>query len=456
MAHFINSLLEFVAEHSALTYVVVFLICFLESLVLVGLIIPGSVLLVGLGAMLATGVMSWAITLSVAIVGAILGDFASFWLGSYYQQQIEQRWPFRKFPKLLDRGREFFKRHGGKSVFLGRFIHVVRPMVPLVAGMMNMSQWRFFVFNALSAIGWVGIYLVPGFLLGGSLISNESVAVRLNYLIGMLALLLWLTIWLISKAFKWLSLLERKSRGLILKLSTLFFLSVWLFFCLTRNQIPWMALNQADLEVYRFFSRLRTHLGDQILIAVTELGDTHVNVMVIAVVLFILLKHAKWRAAGYWALTAIGGYLLIELFRWVFQTARPIDIYDGLARFSFPSGHATMSAVLYGFLAIILMRCFSPRFRWLPLSMALGFSLMISFSRIYLGAHWLTDIIGGWSLGWTWLTLMGILYFQKADELPKNSILVGVLLALVLGGSWHIFTHHAEDVKKYQKAPNDI
>ena len=115
-------------------------------------------------------------------------------------------------------------------------------------------------------------------------------------------------------------------------------------------------LVMADQAVYHFFQSLRTPWADRIFVAITELGDSFVNICLAAAVLLVLLGKRCYRTAGFWALTALGGLVGVQLLKWLIHLPRPVAIYHGASAYGFPSGHTTMSVILYGFLAILLAR----------------------------------------------------------------------------------------------------
>jgi membrane protein DedA with SNARE-associated domain len=135
--HLFHGLIEFMRVHPAWAGFMTFWIALLESLPIFGYLLPGSLILTGIGLLIgAKFIPMWSITLS-AIAGAIVGDGLSFLLGKHYHANIRQLWIFKRYIKWLDNGEEFFAKHGGKSVFLGRFFGPLRPMIPMIAGMMD-------------------------------------------------------------------------------------------------------------------------------------------------------------------------------------------------------------------------------------------------------------------------------------------------------------------------------
>src|SRR5580700_8539414 len=164
-AHF-TWVVEFVGRYPHYAVIAIFLLALSEAIPVVGTVVPGSTLIIGICA-LATGahVNPWPL-LGAAIVGAIFGDGLSFWLGRRYHREILLRWPLSRYPQFIDRSEAFIKAYGGASVFLARFIAVVRAFVPLVAGILGMSSRQFYAFNILSALAWAPAHVFPGVLLG--------------------------------------------------------------------------------------------------------------------------------------------------------------------------------------------------------------------------------------------------------------------------------------------------
>jgi membrane protein DedA with SNARE-associated domain len=189
MMGYLTTVLDWIGAHAAWAGPVVFLVALSESLALVGLIMPGAVLLFGFGALIGSGRLEFWPIMLWAIAGAIAGDGLSYLLGRWLGPRLGDMWPFRQRPELLRNGVEFFQRHGAKSVVLGRFVGPLRPIIPAVAGMLRMSALRFFITNVLSAVAWAPAYLLPGMVLVASLGMAAAVAGRLVVLVllGMLA-----------------------------------------------------------------------------------------------------------------------------------------------------------------------------------------------------------------------------------------------------------------------------
>lgn len=186
----INSLeifINWMTQHAVWFNIFIFIIAMSESLLVVGLIVPGFLLMVGFGALIATGHLDFWPTTLIATAGAISGDGISYWLGQRYKQQLQCMWPLSRYPSLIKQGTQFFEKHGKKSVVLGRFFGPLRAIVPTIAGISNMPAKQFYVSNIISAMIWAPLYLLPGILFGMSLQLAKEFA-------GQLALIIVITI----------------------------------------------------------------------------------------------------------------------------------------------------------------------------------------------------------------------------------------------------------------------
>ena len=461
-------MLDWVAQHPHTIWVAIFLVSVAESLAVVGLFIPGTVLMFGVGALAGKGVVDLWAALAWAAAGAVTGDGLSYWLGYRYRERLREFWPFSRYPALLKRGEAFFLQHGGKSVLLGRFIGPVRPVVPVVAGMLGMPPARFYLVNVLSALGWAPAYILPGMVFGAALSLAAAVSMRLALLMLVLAVILWSVVagtrlaaaWVkpglervLARLNEWAAMSDRPVHKLVASLTdatrpetsalALFagFLigASWVFMAVLEDIFTRDALMRADSSVYHLLQGLRTPAGDVVMIALTELGDAAVTLPLIVTVLGWLLWSRSWRAAAYWLATVAFGIGLTLALKAGFQMPRPVDIYEGLARFSFPSGHAAMSVVIYGFLGVLIGRDVSTRARGALTSIAILLVSLIAFSRLYLGVHWLSDVLGGLAFGTAWVSLLAIAYLRRSVGIASARGLAAVVLAtLVVAGILHM------------------
>jgi membrane protein DedA with SNARE-associated domain len=162
----LSRITEFIGSHPQYAVWAVFLLAFSEAIPIVGTIVPGSTLIIAISALAVTTDLNPWLLLVAAVVGAILGDGASFWLGQLCHEDVLTRWPLKYFPGFIAKSEEFFRRFGGASVFLARFTAVVRAFVPLIAGILRMPARQFYIANVLSAVVWAPAHVFPGVVLG--------------------------------------------------------------------------------------------------------------------------------------------------------------------------------------------------------------------------------------------------------------------------------------------------
>lgn len=475
MEALLNTLLDWIALHPHAFSIAIFLVSLMESLVVLGLLIPGAALLFGAGALIATGALPLQPILLWTIVGAAVGDIVSFALGRHYHQRLRVIWPFRRYPVLVNRGVDFFVRHGGKSVFMARFIGPLRPIVPAIAGMMNMPVARFLIIDALACVLWAPVYILPGMVFGASLGLAAEVAGRLVVLLVVFAVMAWIGVWLTSNLIRLVqphaqvrlerllawsrnhprirplagSLLDPdhpEATGLTI-LAVLFFITLWLLLLTLRQVLHGELLAGVDAYVYHTLTDLRTPWTDSVMLFFTALGDSKVLAWVMLACCSWLLLKGCVKAVLHW----LAVYACTGLLTWILklsaQVARPIP-FDG--SFSFPSAHAGMSVAVYGFLALLIARELPHTRRWLPYFSAGALIVPISLSRLYLGAHWFSDVLAGLSLGILWVTLIGIAYDRHpAPPLPRRRLLVIAVLAASLAVGWQSRQHETAPAGVY-------
>jgi membrane-associated protein len=172
LLHVDQYLMQLVETYGPWVYAILFLIVFAETGLIVTPFLPGDSLLFAAGALGALGTLDPWVAAIVVLVAAIAGDAVNYSIGRSAGRQIvrraetDPRWRRWVNPAYIARAHEFFERHGGKAIVLGRFMPIVRTFVPFVAGIGEMSYPSFAFYNVAGALLWVGVCVGAGYAFG--------------------------------------------------------------------------------------------------------------------------------------------------------------------------------------------------------------------------------------------------------------------------------------------------
>lgn len=202
----LEMLLEQLSGNIWLALLFIFVIAATEAVFILGLFIPSTPVLLLAGGLIADGRLPFWEIYFVTVFGAVVGDAISYTVGYWLKDRIRTAWPFRNHIALIDRGEAFFALHGGKSVFIGRFIPGVKAVVPGIAGMFGMDYRRFSIINVTSAFAWAAAHILPGMLLSAWL-RSMGLSIEWVILIGALVIVVLLVV-----AHNWHRLLRSDTR----------------------------------------------------------------------------------------------------------------------------------------------------------------------------------------------------------------------------------------------------
>jgi membrane protein DedA with SNARE-associated domain/membrane-associated phospholipid phosphatase len=482
LTHFFQQLIDFIGNHPVEAIVIVFLVSAGEALFVIGLFVPSTVVLVGAGTMIGLGRLDFLPIYLSATLGAIAGDALSYWFGRHYRERVRAIWPFSRYTGLLDRGERYFAQHGGKSVFLGRFIPGVKAVVPGVAGIVGMNPARFAVINVVSAFVWSAAHLLPGMGVGRAVDATSASNPRLLEALLLLAVLLALAWYATRFAFQWLMpRLERLRERLLARTSGSDRPTVKIFTRLLANEdgilAPFvfamialggaasfiaLALNlffdpefaRADQAISGYVQSLRTPALDKVMIAVTMLGDGKVLAVLALAMVAVIGWHRRWRLAGAVAAAFIGASLFVPVLKSIIQRARPTELYAGAESFSFPSGHATLSATIIGIAVLLGANGLSRRWRLVAFLGGIAVIVVIAFSRVYLAAHWPSDVLAGVSFGLMVVFVLAFLLHRRLSATLSTRLAVVAILVAFVSYGVHYATGYASAVRFYASEPH--
>src|SRR5690554_1369320 len=440
-------------------------IALFESLALIGLLLPGVVLITAAASLAGHQDLAVVTLLLAAFVGAVIGDGLSFILGFTQRERVSRIWRLSRHPDWLARGTRFFRRYGSLSVFLGRFVGPVRPIIPLVAGMLQMRPGAFLWANLISAALWAPTYVLPGYLLGQTWQQLIDIPPGLETVLITLGMVLVVSI----ITFSWLRYQVSRSGNVYRFIASIarqhpMLRRAWLKQSEQGSEVPlasWLLLIFSlgglsgltiavigqegpfalDLEAHAFFASLT--LSAPIQTAAEILAQTGDLYGVLALTLpwgiWLLLRRHTMALAHIAA--GLGGIALLNaLGKALIGRPRP-EMPDYLiGSLAYPSGHASAAVVLYGLAAAFVAQELPRRWRFWAYWLAIALTLPMALSRLLIGAHWLTDLLGGGLLGLLVCALVRLAWQRQPRRsltpCPWQTLAVASLLLLAARVAW--------------------
>jgi membrane protein DedA with SNARE-associated domain len=437
-------------------YLAVFFGVMLESM---GVPLPGETVLIASGLLAQRGHIDVGDVIVFGILGAVVGDQIGYWVGREGGRPFVLRWGryVRITPERLERAERFFARHGGKAVFLARFFSGLRVFGALVAGISRMRWSTFIFYNALGGATWATAAVLVGYLLGGSLSLVERWMGRATLVLAAL-LVVAVGFYL---AYRWVAnnrerlvrygeaalsyppvarlrtrydtqlrwLLRRLTPGQYLGLHLTVGLAfaagcLWLFGGLAEDVLTNDPLVRYDRAIADYLHSVATPPLTTFFLIVTAFGSIETIALLGLLVAAFFAWRRRWLFLGTW-LSAVGGSVILnQLLKALFARPRPFFEHPLLIEtsYSFPSGHAMESFVVYGMLAYFAVLALKTwRARTAVAFASTLLVLLIGLSRMYLGVHYFSDVVAGYAAGGVWLSALitGAEAIRRAKHEPQ-------------------------------------
>ena len=434
----LHKLLEEISNTlGAWTYLLVGVFAFAEVGAFVGMVVPGETVMLLGGAVAGQGAIDIYLLIGIAWFGAWAGDTTSFLIG----RRLGREFVIRHGPRFgvsherFEKVEDYFSRHGGKTIFIGRFVSLLRAFAPFVAGSSGMRYRDFVPYSVLGCGLFVTAHILIGYVFSRSIDTAAKYAGRGAFVLGALIVAVVGAValfrhfreaenrrdavrWMGRHAgTRWLVVLGRRFQPQLrflwdrvtpggafgLELTTLMAaLAVSLFvlvaYAVVVGHEP--GPTPGDETAMEIVESLRTGWLTDLAKVVTALGSGVVAWGIALLCAAFLAARRRWTEfavliAGM-ALTAVGFHEI----KAAVDRPRPPEPLVGFSGSSFPSGHAAYS-VLYVWLAVTIVIRLRPGMARGAALVAVGIALtaLVGLSRVYLGVHYLSDVSAGWALG---------------------------------------------------------
>jgi undecaprenyl-diphosphatase len=434
----VEKLLEDVSKTlGAWTYLLVAVFAYAETGAFVGLLVPGETVMILGGAVAGQGAINVYLVIAIAWLMAFLGDTTSFFIGRRLGRDFLRRnGPrFGVSHERLDQIDDYFSRHGGKTIFIGRFVGFVRAFAPFVAGSSGMRYRAFVPYSVLGTGLWVSSAIVIGYLFSRSIDTVLAYAGKGAFLLGTVIVVIVGIValrrhfrveenrraagrWMERHvATRWLVLLARRFRpqlqflwdrvtpggtfGLeFTSLMAAFAVAAFVLVAYTVIVGEDPGPTPGDMTAADVVESLQAGWLVDIAKAFTALGSAAVVLPLAAICAVALGVAKRWAEVGVLAagllLTIVGVHEIKD----AVDRPRPVGGLVDASGSSFPSAHAAYST-FYVWLAVTIVLRLRPGMTRGALVVVAGIAIaaLVGLSRVYLGVHYLSDVNAGWALG---------------------------------------------------------
>ncbi len=440
----LQQLLEDVSNTlGAWTYLLVGVFAFAETGAFVGLVVPGETVMLLGGAVAGQGAISIYLLIAIAWFAAWAGDTTSFFLG----RRLGREFVMRNGPRFgisherFEKVEDYFSRHGGKTIFIGRFVSLVRAFAPFIAGSSGMRYRAFVPYSILGTGLWASAHILIGYFFSRSIDTAAKYAGKGAFLLATLIVVIVGAVWLVRHfrvesnrraavrwmeghlATRWIVVLSRRFRpqlsflwdrvtpggtfgleftSLMATLAVASFVLVAYAVVVSAEPGP----TPGDTTAMEIVEQLRSGWLTHVAKLVTSLGSSAIVLPLAAVAAAALAARRRWAELGVLTIGIAAIYVGVHEIKDAVDRPRPDGGLVAISGSSFPSGHAAHS-VFYLWLAVTIVMRLRPGMARGALVVSTGIALtaLIGLSRVYLGVHYMSDVSAGWALGATAFSL---------------------------------------------------
>ncbi len=421
--HSVSSNLQTIVENGG--YLLLFLITIVEGIPIIGQFVPGHTIVIISGFLSKLGILNLFVVIPVVSIGALLGDIIGFILGKKYGiSLLEKLGPYFFVKKeYLDKILKLVKEHKAKAIIFGKYNPITRTLTPFMLGASGIHTKIFWIWDFIGVFIWSITSVLLGYVFGASYHIMSKVLGKYIFIAVLIGILIVWGYRFINKQFHIFAKYELITLGFNL-------FGLYLFFKTLQDAITdKVFLLELDVFVNNFFFIHSSEvLRDFMLIFTNIFSPTLITG--ISLVLIAYLIHKK---NYYYSLISIfslgGGYVFTFIIKNIVTRIRPENAFILVKGYSFPSGHAVASTIFFTLLIyFFIVKVKSMIVREILVVLCVLSIILTAFSRVYLGVHWLSDVLAGIGFGLFWVTSIILLVkyvsivlalFKKAED--KNN-----------------------------------
>jgi undecaprenyl-diphosphatase len=444
-----QAIIDIAQTLGAWTYVLVGVLAFLETGAFVGLVAPGETVVIAGGVIAGQGEIDLLPLIGLVWACAVLGDTTSFFIGRRLGRAfLERHGPKVKIThERLDQVHGYFERHGGKTILIGRFIGLVRALAPFVAGSSRMAYRRFLPFSVVGTGLWSTAYCLLGYVFWQSFDKAAKVAGQAVFAFGVTVAVIVFVVWAVRRLRRpeerrrlmllaervertplggalfallrpvWRAVLGPASKAVALQARFLWNrltpgelglqltsglavagAGTYVFVLLTSVVSADPDATRLDRQSFDIAHSLHANAAVDVVKVVTALGAFPSALAVVAVTAVLLASQRRPIELIAVVAGLAGVYLAVQLAKAGVDRPRPIRPLIDTRGSSYPSGHAAYSTVWVA-AAVLIARRGPLAGRAALVLVAIVVSAAVGLSRVYLHAHYFSDVAGGWGLG---------------------------------------------------------
>jgi undecaprenyl-diphosphatase len=421
------------------TYLLVGAMAFLETGAFVGFIAPGETAVLVGGVVAGQGEIDPIVLIGIVWACALAGDVTSYFIGRRLGRAFILRHGhhLRITPQRLEQVEGFFHRRGAATILIGRFIGVVRPLVPFVAGTAGFPLRRFIGYDVLGTGLWSSVFVLLGYVFWHSFhqlaswVGRGLTGIAVVFALGVVAVFLmrlardpdlrarttsWVDAHTDRRGLRWLARAHRRLLALVRfvdhldwELVALLAVSAVGFFVFAALglQVDTHPYLPGDAEAARIARSLSTDVAVSVVKILTDLGAFPVTAtLTVAVAVWAYRRGRRAEAAALVAGMLLGA-AISPIAKAYWERPRPLDALVHVGGYAYPSGHA-VHATAYLACAVVLVRAgHGLAVRFAAVTVGAVIMAAIALSRVYLRVHHLSDVIGGVALGLASFALCG-------------------------------------------------